>query len=282
MATYFKDEQKKERWESGQAVLHKENAQNDSAEKKRGIKNSYGRLQYMKKGEKRKEEKEGFSLEAFEAPGTPLHTEKEKHIERTSMKRITHGINQNLFSSELPLRNQALFYDLTDTRESKDFLDCMKYLLHTRGHQTLNDTFGFLDQETDRRELKLLKEEQKEHVSEGLDYENNLSFTNLSFTDENRNAYSKRMDTLNSRLLRKEAKERQLCTDLQLMLNQQTKEEYQENLSGHIHNEPEHGQKPEKTKNHDSIMQRLLQSGGEAAGNQTEGEPVMPEEEDSF
>ncbi len=86
------------------------------------------------------------------------------------------------------------------------------------------------------------------------------------------------MDTLNGRLLWKEAKERQLCADLQLMLNQQTKEEYQKNLSGHIHNEPEHGQKPEKTKNRDSIMQWLLQSGSEAAGNQMEEEPVMPEE----
>jgi len=274
MATYFKDKEKKERWESGQAVLHKENAQNDLAEKKWGIKNSYGRLQYMKKGEKRGEEKEGFSLEAFEAPGTPLHTEKEKHIERASMKRITHGINQDLFSSELPLRNQALFYDLTDSRESKDFLDCMKHLLHTRGHQTLKDTFGFLDQETERRELELLKEEQKEHVSEGLDYENNLSFT-----DENRNAYSKRMDTLNGRLLRKEAKERQLCADLQLMLNQQMKKEYKKNLSEHMHNEPEHDKKPEKTKKLDNTMQRLLQSGGEAAGNQTEGEPVVTEED---
>jgi len=268
MGIYFKDEQKKERWETGQAILHKEDAQNDTEQKSCGIKNSYGRLHYLKKGEKQGEEREGLSLEAFEAPGTPLHTEKEKHLDRAAMKNVTHGDKQMLFSSELPLRNQALFYDLTGSKKSEDFLECMKQLIRTRGHRTLNDTFGFLNQEAERRELEFLKKEQEESVLDGFDY-------------ENKNADSKREDVLNGRLLRKEAKERQLRSDLQLMLEQQSKEQLREGMLGRLQAdlEQEQEQKTQKPKDNDNPLQRH-QSGEEASQNQTEDEPILPEDDE--
>lgn len=282
MGIYFKDEEKKPRWESAQAILHKETGEKESpkqnertekAEETRGVKNSYGKLHYLKKGEKRGEEKEGFSLEAFEAPGTPLHTEKEKYLDRTTMKNITHGDKQMLFSSEIPLHNQALFYDLAGSRKSEDFLECMKQLIRTRGHRTLMDAFGFLDQDSERRELELLKMEQKEALSEEFD---GTSFSTKEETAE----IGRRMDTLNSRLLKKEAKERQLRSDLQLMLDQQTREEYREDLSGHIHKETEQGQKAQEARKDDSTLQRRLQSGSEAVENGSESEAVPPEEEE--
>lgn len=205
MRIYDKDKPEKERWESGQAILHRE-FQQEQDEKAYGVKNSFGRLDYLKKGRKPGQDKEGLSLEAFEAPGTPVHTEKEKHLDRSSMKKMNHGERSKLYASEVPFHNQAFFYEMSGAKKGAAFLKCMKKLIHQQGHQTLKDTFGFLDQEEERLELKRLEENQNEHLPEGsgLDY--------------------KRIDTLNGRLLRKEAMERQLCSQLQLMLDERTRE----------------------------------------------------------
>lgn len=210
MGTYFRDEQKKPRWESGQAILHKDNpetARQQEDQKSYEVKNSYGRLKYLKKDEKNGQDKEGFALEAFESPGTPVHTEKEKHIDRATMKKISSGNEKTLFASETPLRSQALFYEMPISKKSTAFLNCMKKLVHQRGHQTLHDAFGFLEQEPERQELDVQKERKTDLSPEEFEQKSN------------------RINTLNSSLLRKEAKERQLCSELQTMLDQRTKEE---------------------------------------------------------
>lgn len=211
MGTYFRDEQKKTRWESGQAILHKSNpetARQQEDQKSYEVKNSYGRLKYLKKDEKNGQDKEGFALEAFESPGTPVHAEKEKHIDRATMKKISNGNEKTLFASETPLRSQALFYEMPISKKSTAFLNCMKKLVHQRGHQTLHDAFGFLEQEPERLELDVQKERKTDLSPEEFGQKNN------------------RINTLNSCLLKKEAKERQLCSELQTMLDQRsTKEE---------------------------------------------------------
>lgn len=230
MGIYFSEPQKKQRWESGQAILHREDSpskkarvrqetsasrktreQETSASKETGrretIKNSYGKLNYLYLKKKQGQTQQGFSLEALEAPGTHLHTEKEKQFSPASMKKIRQDGRQTLFASEVPLRSQALFYDLADSQKSVRFLKYMKHLLKTQGHQTLQDAFGFLDQESERQELESLKS-----TSQELSLE--------EFAQKNQ-----RMDTLNSRLLQKQSKERQLCKDLQLLLDQRAEEE---------------------------------------------------------
>lgn len=218
MGTYFSEPQKKQRWESGQAILHRESSEPQKTKHRQmpgetkksepeTIKNSYGKLNYLHQEKKREQQPHGFSLEALEAPGTPLHTEKEKHLNPASMKKIKKDGRQTLFASEVPLRSQALFYDMTDSTKSVRFLKYMKHLLNTQGHQTLQDAFGFLDQESEQQELKFLK-----NTSEELSLE------------ESRKK-NQRIDTLNSRLQRKQSKERQLCKDLQLLLDQRAEEE---------------------------------------------------------
>lgn len=219
MGTYFKDEQKKPRWESGQAILHRDNpktARQPKDRKSYEVKNSYGRLKYLKKDEKNGQDKEGFALEAFESPGTPVHTEKEKHIDRATMKKISSGNEKTLFASETPLRNQAIFYEMPISKKSTAFLNCMKKLVHQRGHQTLHDAFGFLEQEPERLELDVQKEKKTDLSPEEFGQKNN------------------RINTLNSSLLKKEAKERQLCSELQTMLDQRsTKEENPKEKKSH-------------------------------------------------
>ncbi|MCI9175502.1 MAG: hypothetical protein HFH49_11295 [Lachnospiraceae bacterium] len=230
MSIYFSEPQKKQRWESGQAILHREtgsskktrNRQEASApretkgqeinapketEHRETIKNSYGKLNYLHLKKKQGQTQQGFSLEALEAPGTPLHTEKEKQLSPATMKKIRQDGRQTLFASEVPLRSQALFYDLSDSKKSVRFLTYMKHLLKTQGHQTLQDAFGFLDQESERQELEVLKNSSQE-----------LSLQ--EFAQKNQ-----RMDTLHSRLLQKQSRERQLCKDLQLLLDQRAEEE---------------------------------------------------------
>lgn len=219
MGIYFNEPQKKQRWESGQAILHREASESkdkkqqqktsESKELKQPetIKNSYGKLNYLHHGRKNGQEQHGFSLEAFEAPGTPLHTEKEKHLNPASMKKIRRNGNQTLFASEVPLHNQALFYDMSDSKKSVRFLKYMKLLLKTQGHQTLQDAFGFLDQESEHRELEVLKKTSGELSPEEFQWKNQS------------------MNTLNSRLQRKQSRERQLCKDLQLLLDQRCEQE---------------------------------------------------------
>jgi len=232
MGIYFEEEHEKPRWDSGQAILHKETGKPETREPQKDneayrVQNSYGTLRYLKKERNKESGKEGFAIEAFEAPGTPIHTDKEKHLDRQTMKKIRQNDKQALFASETPLRNQALFFDMKGGKKSDDFVSYLKELLYRQGHQTIEDTFGFLDQEPERAELKALKELRPE---------------------ERQDAASKRADTLNSRLHRKEAKERQLCSELQLMLDQRSREEFLGDYQNRSQNEQEteHSDSPQK------------------------------------
>lgn len=286
MGIYFEEEKKESRWDSGQAILHKEtvkkpngkNPQKDSEAYR--VTNSYGTLRYLKKdkkkgGSKKGFDKEGFAVEAFEAPGTPVHTEKEKHLNRQNMKKIKQDSKQTLFSSELPLRNQALFFNMTGTKRSTDLLKYMKGLLHRQGHQTLKDTFGFLDQEPERMELEALNYEQKDSLSS-----QSRQADQQLLPEERQDTTQKRIDTLNNRLLRKEAKERQLCNELQLMINQRAKKEVLDKHQNRFQKEQEAPQK-DKKKNDDS-PQRLLYSSSEIPETASESESdEVPEASDS-
>ena len=261
MGTYFEEEQKKARWDSGQAILHKESVKktNEKNPQKDNeayhITNSYGTLRYLKKDKKKGEYREGFAVEAFESPGTPVHTEKEKHLNRQNMKKIKQNSKQTLFSSEVPLRNQALFFNITGSKKSTELLKYMKELIRKQGHQTLKDMFGFLDQEPERMELEALKLEGQETAQ-------------------------KRIDIINNRLRRKEAKERQLLNELQLMLDQRTREEVLDTHQNHSQKEEEKSQK-DKKKNDDS-PQRRLYSDSEIPETVSDGESdETPEESGS-
>lgn len=278
MGIYFEEERKKTRWDSGAAVLHKESVENKKEENPQKdneayrLTNSYGTLRYLKKDKKKGESREGFVVEAFEAPGTPVHTDKEKHMDLQNMKKIGQSNKKTLFSSEVPLRSQALFFNMTGSKKSTELLNNMKELLHRRGHQTLKDTFGFLDQESERMELAALKAEQKDSLSpESKQTDQQL------LPEEKQDIVGKRIDTLNSRLLRKKAKERQLCNELQLMLDQHTREEIlgdQQNLS------QKEQESPQKGKNkHDDSPQRRLHSNLEVPGTVSEGEADEETEE---
>lgn len=232
MGIYFKEEQKKPRWDSGQSILHKENPEPKKQQQERKpyeVKNSYGKLEYRQKSRKPGQQREGFALEALEAAGTPLHTEKEKHIDRASMKKVYHTEQKALFASETPLRSQALFYEISGSKKSSDFLKCMKQLIHQRGHQTLKDAFGFLEQEPEQLELLAQRDMAKGLSPQMKESETAFSpqerETPQSLSLEEFSQRNRRIDTLNSRLLRKQAKERQLCNELQAMLDARTRKE---------------------------------------------------------
>ena len=261
MGIYFEEEQKKARWDSGQSILHKEavKKQNEKTPQKDNeayrVTNSYGMLRYLKKDKKKGIYREGFAVEAFEAPGTPVHTEKEKHLNRQNIQKIKQNSKQTLFSSEVPLRNQALFFNITGSKKSTELLKYMKELIRKQGHQTLKDMFGFLDQEPERMELEALKLEGQETAQ-------------------------KRIDIINNRLRRKEAKERQLLNELQLMLDQRTREEVLDTHQNHSQKEEEKSQK-DKKKNDDS-PQRRLYSDSEIPETVSDGESdETPEESGS-
>lgn len=259
MGIYFKDDKKKERWDSGQAILHRESRETQnpqrSAEQKSsseqgkskeeretrtyGVKNSFGRLDYLKKGKDSGHEKEGLALEAFEAPGTPVHTEKEKHLDPSSMKKIDGRDKKRLYASEVPFHDQAFFYEMPGAKKSDAFLKCMKMLVHRQGHQTLQDALGFLDQTDERLELKWLKENRNE-----------------LFPDES-DRTNKEMDTLNSRLLRKEAKERQLCNELQVMLDARTKEGFDNGKGRYAQTDAEKKQDKIENRKDDGFLRRI-------------------------
>lgn len=278
MGIYFKDEQKKPRWESGQAILHRENRETKKQEKEQKtyeVKNAYGKLDYRKKDKKNRQQREGFALEAFESPGTPVHAEKEKHIDRATMKKVNHGDKKTLYTSEVPLRSQALFYDMSGSKKSSDFLKCMKQLIHRRGHQTLKDAFGFLEQEPEQLELSarremdkglspLEKEGETAFASQEKEAQNILSLE--EFSQKN-----KRIDTLNSRLLRKEAKERQLRNELQTMLDAHTREERSPDRFKQALEHPKKQQESKEKRSHDIRRPRLVQPETEDAGAALEG-----------
>lgn len=211
------------RWESAQASLQKEPPAQPGLQKEPPLrrqrtqtsrqeereasafqfKNSFGRLHYLKKRNVSGPEQEGLALEAFAAPNAPLHTQAEMHLDRGTMKRLSHGDKQNLFAAEVPLRDQALFFDLSAGEKSNSFLAAMEALTAQQGHRTLTDAFGFLDQESEHQKLDLLRE-------------------NQGFAPAVPQIFAQQQAQINEqsgRLRRKEAQERQLCSDLQLMLD---------------------------------------------------------------
>ncbi len=278
MGIYFEEEQKKKRWDSGQAILHREASENKKEKNLQTdneayrLTNSYGTLRYLKKDNKSEDNREGFAVEAFEAPGTPVHTEKEKHLDRQNMKKIGHYNKKNLFSSEVPLRSQALFFDMTGRKKSAELLKNMKELLHRRGHQTLEDAFGFLDQESELMELEFLKSEQRDSLSS----ESKQTDRQL-LPEERQDTIGKRIDTLNNRLLRKKSKERQLCSELQFMLDQRAREDVP---ADHSNVSQEKQESPWKDKNrHNDLRRRRPHSNSEIPETISEGEADEAAEE---
>lgn len=237
MSFYWKEKPQNRRWESGQSILHRQQPETKKDTHKQedyALKNSYGALHYLKKDKKAGQDREGFSLEAFEAAGTPVHTEKEKHLDRTTMKKVNHGDKKTLFSSEVPLRSQALFYDMAGSKKSESFLKCLKELMRRQGHQTLRDAFGFLEQEPERLELEAMKDQQQRITPEKkMEYPHELTIEEFTTTN-------KRIDNLSSRLHKKEAKERQLCSELQTMLAQRA--EHKRSAEKHLSDRPKHTQ----------------------------------------
>lgn len=212
----MRPEQKQPRWDTAQSLLHEKNQENAE------VKNSYGSLKYIKEGKNRKTVKEGFVLEALEAPGTPVHTYQEKHLDPAAMKKVKTKREQPLYASGTPFQNQATFYDVREKRKGRKFLDCMKQMLKEGRYRTLQDTFGFLDQEPE----KLLKEHLERERLRRL-------------TLEEFDVINKQIDLLNGRLERKEAKERQLCARLQLMLDKREEKEKEELFIQERHRFPE-------------------------------------------
>ena len=99
MHTYFEKEHKNPRWDSSSSILHREPTEHRKDNNIYDIKNSYGRLHYLKKDRHAEQNQEGLTLEALEAPNTRIHTEKEKHLDHDTMKKITHGDKQMLYAS---------------------------------------------------------------------------------------------------------------------------------------------------------------------------------------
>lgn len=216
------------RWEKGQAILHTEDRE------KPGVANTYGSLRYMeedrKEGKSRRKgragyrdrytrgstdltrsrhengrKRQGFVMEAREAPGTSLHTDREKHFSPESPKKVRCREERFLYSSELPFRNQSFFYDISEKKKSREFLECMKCMLEEQGHTTLQDAFGFLEQEPERLKRQRLEKNRLREM-----------------TLQEFHAVNRRIDDLNGRLRKKEARERQLCSQLQLMIERRS------------------------------------------------------------
>lgn len=199
--------EKDARWEKGQAILHKD----DKDKEKPAVTNTYGVLRYEKD---KKSAKEGFIVEAKEAPGTPVHTYREKHLSLENMKRVKENDDRFLYSSEVPFRNQSFFCDVREENKSGELLDCMKRLLKEQRHGTLKDLFGFLDQDPERAEKQFLEKERLR-----------------SLTLEEFDIVNKRIDELNGRLCKKQAKERQLCSELQLIIDRKERRKNKESDS---------------------------------------------------
>lgn len=238
MHTYFEKEHKNPRWDSSSSILHREPTEHRKDNNIYDIKNSYGRLHYLKKDRHAEQNQEGLTLEALEAPNTRIHTEKEKHLDHDTMKKITHGDKQMLYASEVPLRSQALFYDMSCGEKSADFLACMKEIVKRQGHQTLTDAFGFLDQEPERRKLEMQREDPHYSRPEEFDQEN------------------KHTDILNNRLRKKEAKERQLCSELKIMLDQRNKKQPAISQRKSRQNEENTYQPDRQRKSHENVSKK--------------------------
>ena len=184
-------------WDKAQALIHKDDKGQTQME------NAYGKLRYVKEDrEEQTRKKNGFILEAKEAPGTPLHTEKEKHLRLDKVSKVKMKGERFLYAQEKPFKEQAFFYDISEWEKSREFMQCMKRMLKEKGHRTLKNTFGFLEQSPERLEKEGLKMERAKKLSL-----------------EEFAALNHELDSLNDRLQKKEAKERQLYAELQLMID---------------------------------------------------------------
>lgn len=223
------DGQKMQRWEKGQAIFHKkeygsqktgEKRQRETSERAHiygsgyeeefETENAYGRLRYAEGMFDGKQGKHGFILEAKEAPGTPGHTEREKHFKPGASYKIGRKEDHYLYAAGMPFRSQSFFYDSSEWGRSRDFLECMKHMLREQKHRTVQDTFGFLEQDSERlqKELLLRKQEQEREWS-------------LEEFEE----FHRQMNRLNSRIQQKEARERQMCGELQQMIDREKRKE---------------------------------------------------------
>ena len=244
-------ERKQPRWEKGQSLLHKENREGFWQE------NVFGKMEYVRE-EKTGQEKKGFVMKAKESPGTPLHREKEKHLELDKVKKVNMKRERFLYASGAPFRNQAVFYQVTEWERSQEFLQCIKDMMKEYGHRTLEEAFGFLDQRTERREKRKLMEEQKKQLS--LE-----EFCSLTHD----------LDIVDRRIRKKEAKERQMCGELQLMIDREKEQQKKRKTSDSTSSRPssfplqeterkgkQNGAEEEKG-NQDSAEEKEKQNGAE-------------------
>lgn len=199
-----------QRWEKGQAIFHKKEYEKKKG-KKRGRRekfeaaNAYGSLRYVER-EFDGQARHGFILEAKEAPGTLGHTEQEKHLPAEGLHKVRWKEESPLYAAGAPFGNQAFFFDVSVQERSRDFLECLKDMVRTQGHRTVKDTFGFLEQDSDRwQKAQLIGE------GEGMQEKSLEEFE----------AFHRRMNELNSRIQQKEERERQMCGELQRMLDRE-------------------------------------------------------------
>ncbi len=203
-------ERKQPRWEKGQSLLHKESREGFWQE------NVFGKMEYVKE-ERKGKEKKGFVMKAKESPGTPLHREKEKHLELDKVKKVKMKRERFLYASGAPFRNQAIFYQVTEWERSQEFLQCIKDMMKEYGHRTLEEAFGFLDQGPERGEKRELMKEQRGQLS--LE-----EFCSLNHD----------LEIVESRIRKKEAKERQMCGELQLMIDREKEQRKKRKTSDSI------------------------------------------------
>lgn len=90
MGTYFSEPQKKQRWESGQAILHRESSEPQKTKHRRmpgetkksepeTIKNSYGKLNYLHQEKNGNNSRMDFHWKLWKPPAL-LSTRKKKSI----------------------------------------------------------------------------------------------------------------------------------------------------------------------------------------------------------
>ena len=200
--------------------------------------------------------KEGFRIEAKEAPGTPVHTEKEKYLEPGTEKRVFQKGERFLFASELPFRKQAIFYDVTEKQRSREFLECMKEVLEKQGHPALSGLFGFLEQAPERVQKQALEQKRMQEL-----------------TLEEFDRVNHRLDHVNDQIRKKEREEEKLRVGLQQMIDR-AKEEKKD--SGWWTRPEKGGTGGEQTEG--TAEAEIVQGGGEEGTE--EAETVQGEEEE--
>lgn len=250
-------ERKQPRWEKAQSVFHKDEKGEAFLE------NAYGSLKYTKEESDQRSARKGFVLEAKEAPGTAGHTEKEKHLKPETMKKVKmrEGNMQGerfLYTSGIPFRDQAIFYDVSEWERSREFLDCLKNMMEIRSHRTIRDTFGFLEQGSEQMQKKVLEQERMQELS--LD-----EFERVNH----------RIDSLNDQLQKKKTKEQQMRADLQLMIDRRKAEE-REGREERAYEKPAAVWKPDGNQ---AETEESRQETGQDTAEDTEGGVEEPEGE---